>query len=431
MHSLERTGEVEAPRADLPVREDGMSAEEMKHALAHTGLLLREARCANKRLRELNTAKSQSLSLSSHELRTPLAVIKSFAEILVNDEDSLDREKSLQFMRIINQECDRLGGLLDGLLKLQRIESGTAHEEVGPVDPKRIAEHLRGTFGPAAKEKGIELVFDLPAGLPVFDASREQMIMALSNLVTNAIAYNPSGTRVSVSTEARGSSVRFSVSDDGVGIDAEHHSFLFDRFFRVRNKTAALTRGTGLGLAIVKAIAEYHGGRTLMESTLGLGSTFSIEVPVSSKDGAFNRDVERALSDAREMGHPLGIIFMRVEAPGGSARSAGDVSCILPRMEQCVESVVRCTDMVLQYRDDALVVLLRTNDPGTRRCMERIQEALECGRGGVVLDEGAFSLWFGTAVYPDSACEALELVSVAEKGRAKWQPVHLAGMAAR
>ncbi len=431
MYSLERTGETGVRRADLPVHQDGMSAEEMKHALVHTGLLLRESRSANKRLRELNAAKSQSLSLSSHELRTPLAVIKSFAEILVNEEDSLDREKSLQFMRIIDQECDRLGALLDGVLKLQRIEAGTACAEGGTVDPAAIAEHLRIAFRPAAKEKGIELTFDLPAGLPVFDADQEQMIMALSNFMTNALDYNPSGTRVSVSAEVRDRSIRFSVSDDGTGIDAEHHSFLFDRFYRVRNKAAALTRGTGLGLSIVKAVAERHGGRTFMESSPGLGSTFSIEVPVSSKDGAFNRDVERALSDAREMGHPLGLVFIKLEGSAPGSGAAGNGPSRLTWMEQCVETVVRGTDAVLQYRDDALVVLLRTNGPGTRRCMERIQEAIEHRRGGFVLDEGAYSLWFGTAIYPDSACDAHELVSVAEEGRAKWQPVYLAGTAGR
>jgi two-component system sensor histidine kinase SenX3 len=217
----------------------------------------------------------------SHELKTPVGALQLLAEALLDavaDEDDADPVAARRFAERIQRESTRLGRLVTELLELSRLQGAEPLPEPLPVAVDRlITEVLDRTRTPATARDIQVRVVGAP-GLTVY-GSESQLITALTNLVENAVAYSPEGTRVTIRTGAVGDTVEITVVDQGIGIEPRDLGRIFERFYRADKARSRATGGTGLGLAIVKHIATNHAGRVDVASRVGVGSTFTLRLP--------------------------------------------------------------------------------------------------------------------------------------------------------
>lgn len=228
-------------------------------------------------IRRAETTRRDFVANVSHELRTPLAGIKAMVETL-RDGALDDRAAADEFLVQVDGEVDRLVQLVEELLQLARIESG-AVVQMSPVDPVAVLEDCVTRFRPQAERAGVTLRLAPADSLPAISANAAQLGQAVGNLVHNAIKFTPAGGSVVLSAEPEGRELRISVADTGSGIDSADLPRVFERFYVADRSRAG--RGTGLGLAIVKHVVRAHGGKVEAQSEPGVGSTFTIALPVS------------------------------------------------------------------------------------------------------------------------------------------------------
>jgi signal transduction histidine kinase len=246
------------------------------------------ARRAFLRQQQLSDLKSNFVSSVSHELRAPLASVRLMAE-------SLDRgrvvepEKQREYFRFIVQECRRLGTLIENVLDYARIEQGRKQYEFEPIDLVALMQQTVKLLEPAAGEKGVTLRADreavpLSPPPPPLQADGAALQQALINLIDNALKHSPPQADVIVALAfvPENSSYFLSVTDAGPGIPPAEHERIFERFHRLGSELRRETPGVGIGLSIVKHIVTAHGGRVWVESDVGQGSCFRIELPVDA-----------------------------------------------------------------------------------------------------------------------------------------------------
>ncbi|MFC2023310.1 ATP-binding protein [Chloroflexota bacterium] len=239
------------------------------------GLVLRDIT----RERELDAMKTQLLSTVSHELRTPLASIKGFATTLLRQDVQWDEASRREFLSIIDEESDRLSELISNLLDMSRIEAGTLRIEPEPTDLRPIIQETAEAFRVQTHKHSFRVALSDP--LPFVWADPRRARQVLRNLVDNAVKYSPDGGEIGITADAGAEDVQMSVSDQGLGIEAEYLEQVFDRFYQVDSASTRAVGGSGLGLSICKAILTAHGGRIWVESELGLGSRFSFTLPLA------------------------------------------------------------------------------------------------------------------------------------------------------
>jgi len=230
-------------------------------------------------VRRAETTRRDFVANVSHELRTPLAGIKAVVETL-RDGAVDDPEAAAEFLGRVDEEVDRLVQLVEELLHLSRIESGAAPMELAEVSPHDLLERSAERFRHQAERAGVEITVE-GADLQPMRADPERLAQAVGNLVHNAIKFTPPGGRVTLSAEQVDGMIQLLITDTGSGIDPADLPRIFERFYvadRARSR-----RGTGLGLAIVKHVVRAHGGTVEVESALGKGSTFTIEIPTAAQ----------------------------------------------------------------------------------------------------------------------------------------------------
>lgn len=214
----------------------------------------------------------------SHELKTPVGALSLLAEAVQSASD--DPEAVHRFSARMQVESQRLSNLVSDLIDLSRLQSGDPlkHSEVVEMD-RVVAEALDATKL-LANAREIDVVVGDPCRATVL-GDEAQLVMALRNLLTNAVAYSPPRTRVAVAARCSRDAVEVSVTDQGIGIPAEELSRIFERFYRVDPARSRITGGTGLGLAIVKHVCANHGGECTVWSVEGEGSTFTLRLPLA------------------------------------------------------------------------------------------------------------------------------------------------------
>lgn len=229
-------------------------------------------------LKKIDRLKSELLSIVSHELRTPLASIKGYASSLLRDDVEWDRETQREFLQIIDEESDRLSGLIQDLLQMSEIEAGVLRVHKQPVKISRLAQKVVKKVRPHARGHSISVSVGSDVPETMADPGRIEQVM--HNLLVNAIKYSSDSTLVAVRVERRGGDVLVQVKDQGIGIPTEHLTQVFDRFFRVEGTLTRQTGGSGLGLPICRGLVEAHGGKIWVESEAGKGSVFSFTIPI-------------------------------------------------------------------------------------------------------------------------------------------------------
>ena len=225
----------------------------------------------------LEKVRQEFLSNISHELRTPLTSILAFVETL-EDGAIKDEENNQRFLGVIRKNAQRMHRLIDDILELSIIESGRVSLESKNVSLHNLVEELFINLSSKTKKRKIKLVNEIAKNTFVF-ADSVRLEQMLTNLIDNAIKFNAEKGSVYVSLTQRNDRDFISVTDTGEGISAEHLQRIFERFYRTDRARSREIGGTGLGLAIVKHLARLHGGEVSVNSTLGKGSTFSIELP--------------------------------------------------------------------------------------------------------------------------------------------------------
>jgi two-component system phosphate regulon sensor histidine kinase PhoR len=228
-------------------------------------------------IERLEKVRQEFLSNISHELRTPLTSIIAYVETL-QDGAIEEPEDSQRFLGIIRRNAERMNALISDIAELSLIETGNVSLDIREVNLSNAVDETFAALSSKAADRNVSLVNQTaPDARVMADAMRlEQM---LTNLVDNAIKFNRESGTVTVSFSRTPGKAVISVSDTGEGIVPENLQRIFERFYRIDRGRTRKVGGTGLGLAIVKHLARLHGGEVIVTSTLGLGTTFSIELP--------------------------------------------------------------------------------------------------------------------------------------------------------
>ena len=235
---------------------------------------------ANRRLQELDSLKSEFLSVATHELRTPLSIILGYNAMI--EESALERltteERGL--LRESLSACKRLMRLVNSMLDLSQLQSGKIRLQLSMSDLGQSLRSVVKLFEAEAHRRGLRIEVKLDPTIPHIEMDPERIEQVFVNLVSNALKYTDAEGIVSISggTMENGR-VAISVSDTGIGIAPEYQAMIFDEFARVRSNSAGRP-GSGLGLAIVRRIVEAHGGEISVNSAPGQGSTFTVRLPV-------------------------------------------------------------------------------------------------------------------------------------------------------
>jgi len=219
-----------------------------------------------------------------HQLKTPLTSLRMSIHLLLNEMIGPLNNKQTELLLAAREDSERLVGILDDLLDLNRIEAGHARLDLRPVSPAALAREALEPFLPEAKDKGITLSSSVSADLPEVLADAKRIKDVWANLLSNALRFTGPGGSVQVEARAQEETIRFLVIDTGGGIPSEYLGRVYEQFFRIPGQEES--SGVGLGLAIVKEIVQAHGGEVGVESEEGKGSTFWFTLPRADRTGS-------------------------------------------------------------------------------------------------------------------------------------------------
>ncbi len=229
---------------------------------------------------EMNKMRSQFISNVSHELRTPVTVLRSYIDTLYTMGDEFDLETQKEFIGIMNKEIIRLHDMVNDILDFSRYQAKNVHLDKEMSDVSKLIQECVDRANVLAEEKEISIIVMIEPDLPQIPINYDSITRVIMNLLTNAIKYSPKGKKVKIKVEKVKEYLEISVEDEGIGISEENQKKVFDRFFRVENKTHTV-KGTGLGLHLVKvAVEKHHHGKVFVKSKLNEGSTFGIMLPI-------------------------------------------------------------------------------------------------------------------------------------------------------
>ena len=231
------------------------------------------------RVTALESIRRDFVSNVSHELRTPLASIRLMVETVLASADDADAQRI--FLPKIMEEVNRMIALVRDLLDIARAESGQIQLRKEQLDLTVLANEVLMRFAQRAQVLGIVLHPADPTDRLIVDADRDRLTQVFVNLIDNALRHTPRGGSIRLSGGRAGSMAKLAVIDSGDGIPYKDLPHIFERFYVVDRSRAREVGGTGLGLSIVKELAEAHGGTVAVESELGRGATFILELPLA------------------------------------------------------------------------------------------------------------------------------------------------------
>lgn len=238
-------------------------------------LLLVDDRTEAKRLDE---TRRDFIANISHELKTPIGAISLLAEAIADaSDDPVALEK---FTKSLSKEAKRLAGLVKDTIQLSRFQSAELQTSAELVDLSDVVEEAVERNAFRAERRNVKLNFLAPDGIRVI-GDQEMLTVALKNLIENAIIYSEENDTVGVGLRVNGDVAEISVTDSGIGLDADEQKRVFERFYRVDPSRSRQTGGTGLGLSIVKHVALSHNGEVQVFSKPGVGSTFTLRLPLA------------------------------------------------------------------------------------------------------------------------------------------------------
>jgi diguanylate cyclase (GGDEF)-like protein len=390
-------------------------------------LLGRSIRYAIERHRS-DRLKDEFVSTVSHELRTPLATVREFTAILSDEISGPLTHDQREYLAIIKLNIERLTRMIDNLLDMAKIEAGHVILNKGVLEIPALIEQTAQSLRPLANNKRIELVLDVPPGLPTLFADGDKITQVLINLISNAIKFTPGSGRVTVRVAEEPNDLVFSIQDTGVGILPEDLPRLFEKFQQVHGALGERgSKGTGLGLAISKRLVELHGGRIAAASTPGKGSAFTFALPKYHPEELFHEFLKMGIERAKRKQSRFSLVvisianFQDLKARHGTE----ETTRMLREMEATLRGMVRRRDggdVVVRWRRGEMVVILAETD--------KVGAEALGGRLKRILEERSFRLSslavrlpieIATATYPDDAAGEAELLRATER---RLAPAH-------
>jgi signal transduction histidine kinase len=278
---LESDSEEAIPAAD---------AEFLERLASHAAIAISNAQL-NAEVRSANQTKSEFISFVAHELKTPMTSIRGYTDLVAQGAVGPVSQQQANFLATIRLNVDRMSALVSDLNDVSRIESGRLKLEFAAVFFQPALDEVLEALRAQIEGKQQKLTLEIPADLPPVWVDRGRLIQILTNLVSNAYKYTPTGGSVRIAAERLPNRwdpvgppevVHFLIQDSGLGISLQEQKSIFQKFFRSEDGTVRDIPGTGLGLHITRNLVEMHGGRIWFESELHKGSTFHFTVPTTS-----------------------------------------------------------------------------------------------------------------------------------------------------
>ena len=232
------------------------------------------------RLQKAFESEYQFTADASHQLRTPLAIMRGEATLALNKERS--NEEYRKSLELISRETTHMSSIINKLLVLASVDSGKDNLSLGPVNLRDLLSDLATDVEALCEDKSLHFELDMRENLLV-EGDEVKLRELFLNLLDNAIRYTLPGGSLTLSLTRRKNKACIAIKDTGIGIPQEHLPLIFKRFYRVDTSRLYNEGGAGLGLAICQGIAELHGGQITVESQVGVGSTFSVNLPLSKK----------------------------------------------------------------------------------------------------------------------------------------------------
>ncbi len=265
--------------------------------LENDQMAIRDLQKNNKVLRQLDRNKMEFIQVAAHELRTPLTIVKGYVNVLGSFPELQENAALKEVMEGIIKGSERMHEVVNTMLDVTRIENEQLRISPAPVPLKRILHELSGDFRKAVEDRNIEIIVEQDEDTPAINADPSLIQKALYHLIINAIKFTPDGGKVilrsrPVLMDNHAPGVELSIQDTGIGLDAEHHELVFEKFYQVGNvsihssgKTSFKGGGPGAGLAIVRGVARAHGGKVWVESkghdeVNFPGCTFYLHLPI-------------------------------------------------------------------------------------------------------------------------------------------------------
>jgi signal transduction histidine kinase len=237
------------------------------------------------KLKELDRLKSNFLATMSHELRTPLTSVIGYSEMMLEGLGGPLTAEQREYLGIIMEKGENLLQLITSILDISKIEAGRVRLVLSDVDAGQLMRDAVATVLPLARKKGLRVACESPV-IPRIQADRDKLRQCLVNLCSNAVKFTPPGGTIMVAgTAIDGERVEIRVEDNGIGIAEEHLDKVFEVFYQVDGSSTREYGGAGLGLAIVKSFVEAHGGGVQVRSSPGVGSVFTMILPVNPVPG--------------------------------------------------------------------------------------------------------------------------------------------------
>ena len=228
--------------------------------------------------RRIDAVRRDFVANVSHELKTPIGALGLLSEAILGAKD--EPQEVIRFATRMQNEAKRLADLVQEIIDLSRLQSSDPLQKAFAVEVSDVVREAVDQAQFSSEQRGILLEIGEIENATV-TGDREQLITAVHNLIENAVNYSPEHTKVSIVTKRNGNLVEISVTDQGIGIAESDLNRIFERFYRVDPARSRLTGGTGLGLSIVKHVALNHGGDVKVWSKVGVGSTFTRQLPLS------------------------------------------------------------------------------------------------------------------------------------------------------
>ena len=230
----------------------------------------------------MNDMQDEFIATVSHELRTPLTSIRGFSQTLLNSWDKIDDSNKKKFIKIIEDQSNRLIHLVENVLSVSKMNAG--EDVLKKIDVNNVIKQIIPMFVEQYKTRNFKL--NLSQNLPPSRLDEDKFQQIMTNLIDNAAKYSDSGKTVTIFTGLEGNSIVIKVKDEGVGIKKEDYGKVFKKFSRLENHLTSTTQGNGLGLYITKQLVEKMNGEIGFESEEGLGTTFWVKVPVYNQEEA-------------------------------------------------------------------------------------------------------------------------------------------------
>lgn len=237
-------------------------------------------------IKKMERMKSEFVSMVSHEIRSPMNSLLMQMKIILDGLAGEVTDKQREILERASGKIQNLTAMVSELLDLARIESGLVINEKEPVALAELLREQAAFHQAGAAAKDIVLQLEPLPELPIIEANRRGLEEVFTNLITNAIKYSPSQSRITLTAKLEDEAISVAVADTGYGIPEEDLEAVFNRFYRVKDSNTRDIHGTGLGLAIVKSIVKAHHGTIKVTSTLGKGTTFTVLLPSRRVDSA-------------------------------------------------------------------------------------------------------------------------------------------------